>query len=241
MRPNILIYNTPEDLAEGFAVYMQSLIEKSNKNSFHIALSGGSTPKLLFNCLANKYRDQIKWNIIHLWWGDERMVPPDDSESNYKMTKDNLLSFIDIPADNIHRIHGEESSGEETNRYSSEIKKFIPSNNNLPVFDLIILGMGEDGHTASIFPNQMELLDSTEICEVAPHPVSGQKRITLTGNVINNAKIVAFIVTGTRKAGKIAQIFSKAEVAASYPAAHINPTGKLVWFLDKPASEGLNS
>jgi 6-phosphogluconolactonase len=101
--------------------------------------------------------------------------------------------------------------------------------------------MGEDGHTASIFPNQMELLDSTEICEVAPHPVSGQKRITLTGNVINNAKIVAFIVTGTRKAGKIAQIFSKAEVAASYPAAHINPTGKLVWFLDKPASEGLNS
>jgi 6-phosphogluconolactonase len=226
-------YDTPEKVAAGFAEYMHTLLEGSNKKQFHIALSGGSTPKLLFNHLADKFREKIRWETVHLWWGDERMVPPDDKESNYKMTKDNLLSFIDIPEENIHRIHGEEEPEKEATRYSYEISEVVPSSGNLPIFDLIVLGMGEDGHTASIFPHQMYLLGSSNICEVAHHPVSGQNRITITGNIINNAAIVAFLVTGSGKAEKIREIFSGEEGAHLYPAAHIKPEGTLCWFLDK--------
>jgi 6-phosphogluconolactonase len=228
-------YDTPEDVAAGFTEYLHALLQKSNKNQFHIALSGGSTPKTVFNYIVNHYKTKIQWSKVHLWWGDERMVPSNNSESNYKMTKDNLLSFIDIPEKNIHRIHGEAEPVDEAIRYSTEIKEHITIKNGLPSFDLIILGMGEDGHTASIFPHQMELLNSTNTCEIAQHPVSKQKRITLTGRIINNAEIVALLITGENKSEKIATIFTNSENAALYPASHIKPSGTLCWFLDKSA------
>ena len=142
----------------------------------------------------------VDWSFVHFFWGDERCVPPDDPESNFGMVNSGFLSKIDIPAINIHRIRGEEDPSTEAVRYSSEIVNYTRTTCGLPVFDQIILGMGEDGHTVSIFPSNSEMLYSEKICEVATHPLSGQKRITITGKVINNSDVVTFLVTGHSKA-----------------------------------------
>ena len=227
------IFDTPAQVAEAFA---EHFIKSSKaKAPFHIALSGGSTPKLLFDLLAEKYNDQIDWSDIHLWWGDERCVAPDDDDSNYKMTKEHLLDAIDIAPTNIHRVKGEDEPKMEATRYGHEIKNTLPDSNGLPQFDMIILGMGADGHTASIFPHEIHLLDDPNTCAVATHPDSGQVRVTLTGDVINNAREVAFLVTGASKAEKVKAIFEKTGDYMHFPAAHISPSGTLHWFLDKAA------
>ena len=153
------------------------------------------------------------------------------------MTKDHLLSKIDFPEENVHRIKGEDDPEQEAARYSAEILKNVPGENMIPRFDIIILGMGPDGHTASIFPHQMELLTTARICDVATHPESGQKRITLTGKVLNQANKVAFLVTGGNKKEKVKEILTKTGNWKLYPAAHVKPiNGELIWFLDDSAS-----
>ena len=235
MEPKIHISADKETTARAFADFLWNLSKDGRELS--VALSGGSTPKLLFEILAEEYDDHFDWNKIHFYWGDERCVPPYDDESNFKMTREHLFDKIKIPIENIHRVLGESNPDDEARRYSSEIKSNIESKSGLPSFDLIILGMGDDGHTASIFPHQMELLTDEEICAVARHPESGQNRITLTGTVINNAKVVAFLVTGSAKREKVTEIFSKSKSAESYPAFHIAPTsGELHWFLDEDAA-----
>ena len=155
------------------------------------------------------------------------------------MTFDHLLSKIDIPQTNVHRIRGEDHPEKETERYSTEISSHLPHRQALPSFDLILLGMGEDGHTASIFPDQMHLLTSAKICAVARHPQSGQQRVTLTGKVINNAEMVTFLVTGAAKAKRVATIRGQQTNRMNYPAAHVRPVdGRLYWFLDKAAVGG---
>lgn len=234
MKPDIQIFKDNQGVAEAFAKYLYELIQGKEKIS--IALSGGSTPKVLFRHLAQYYVDKIDWTKVHFFWGDERCVPSDHEESNFHTTATLLLQYIDIPEENIHPVIGEGIPDFEAIRYGEEIVSSLELKNDLPVFDLIILGMGADGHTASIFPHQMKLLSSKEICAVAEHPESGQKRITLTGPVINQAKEIAFLVTGNSKAEKINEILSRERNWADYPAAHIQPTnGKLIWFLDKAA------
>lgn len=229
-------YKNPEELALNFAKYLANQIDQSK--SYTIALSGGSTPKLLFEILASEFNEVINWHSLHVYWGDERCVPPGDSESNYGVANDILFRRLNS-APSIHRVMGENDPTVEAERYGNEINSNLPLNNQLPQFDLIILGMGDDGHTASIFPDQMELLTSTSICEVAHHPTSGQKRITLTGPVINNAKQVSFLVAGESKAERIRQIHFDRE--HQYPASHINPSnGKLIWWLDEAASRYLS-
>ncbi|PTB94544.1 6-phosphogluconolactonase [Marivirga lumbricoides] len=224
-----------EKLSEEFANFF--LRETQNKPVFHIALSGGSTPKILFDLLAKEYATKFNWQTIHFWWGDERCVPPTDDESNYKMTKELLIDKIAIPPQNIHRILGENAPEKEAIRYTKEIEGIIPAKNGLPRFDLMLLGMGPDGHTASIFPNQIELIKAEPICAVATHPESGQKRVTLTGATINNSAEIAFLVTGANKAEKIQEIFNKEGDYKKYPAAHIKATdGKLSWYLDESAA-----
>jgi 6-phosphogluconolactonase len=184
--------------------------------------------------LAEKYSLIVPWQKIHFWWGDERMVSPDDPESNFVVANKYLFSRIGLPNSHIHRMKGEENPDKEAHRYSLEIKSLVPMMNGWPVFDLILLGMGDDGHTASIFPNQMELLESDQITEVAFHPITGQKRITLTGKVLNNAKKVAFLISGESKAQIFDDIIHKSKEALCYPASYIHPNGELHWFCDKP-------
>lgn len=234
-KDNIRIFENPQATAKAFGEYLVSQV--SGETEYHVALSGGSTPKLLFEYLGEEYPRSDAWTKVHFYWGDERCVPPEDDESNYKMAKELLLNQMKVPEANIHRIKGEEDPQEEANRYSQELLDHLPDRNGFPVFDMIILGLGEDGHTASIFPHQMELLESGNICDVATHPDSGQKRVTLSGEVINSGKQVAFLVTGAKKAEKVGTIVNKQEGCLQYPAAHVAPHhGNVLWFLDEPAA-----
>jgi 6-phosphogluconolactonase len=208
-----------------------------NRDKLCIVLSGGNTPKLFYKIFAEYYIQKIKWEYIHLFWSDERCVPPDNSESNFKMTKEYLLNLMSIPSDNIHRIIGENDPVFEAERYSNEILSNVKIKNNLPSFDITILGLGEDGHAASIFPGQLHLITSEKICESTIHPVTKQNRITLTGKVINNSDEIIFLVTGKAKSKVIKKIVNDEEGADSYPAYHICSTeGNTEWFLDNNAA-----
>jgi len=242
MKRKVKIFRTPEDLAEYFAKELSERINGAakKKESIKIALSGGSTPGILFSILAEKYRRSTSWNYVHLFWVDERCVAPDDAESNYGMTKEILLDRIDIPQEHIHRMRGEDDPAKEAERYSREIIQHVAAKNSFPSFDIIILGMGDDGHTASIFPGNERLLQSDKVCETAIHPASLQKRITLTGKVINNSKEIFFLVTGIKKSQVIEQIFGKNKNSAMFPSSFINSiNGRTVWLLDEEAAKNI--
>jgi len=235
----IQITNSIEELSEFFA---RLLIDRVNNSTgdFHLALSGGSTPKIIFEYLAAHHQNTILWDNVKFYWGDERCVPPTDPQSNYKMAHDSFLSKLHISTHNIFRIKGEDEARQEVDRYSSVI--LLQLKDDFPRFDLIMLGLGEDGHTASIFPNQKSLLTSDKICATAVHPGTGQARITLTGKVINNAANVVFIATGKGKSKIIDAIINKKDNFKDYPASFINPKeGQLYWLLDKDAASLLHS
>lgn len=233
----VKIFESTQKVYDAIAKSIQKLTRNPKQDVFNIALSGGNSPKGLFKLISQKYADQIPWKRIHLWWVDERCVAPDNEQSNYNMTREYLLSHISIPDGNIHRIRGEKPPTDEAKRYSGEINKLLNNRSNNPVFDLIILGMGDDGHTASIFPDQMELFGYPDNCAVAQQPQTGQKRITITGNVLNNANHIFFLVTGKNKATRIYEIMNNNEAAKLLPAYHIAPeNGNLIWFLDEEAA-----
>ena len=235
-KDKIIIFDRPKDLAAGFA---EILINKINsfpagKDSVNIALSGGSTPIELFKILAADYKNIVNPNNVHYYWADERCVPADSAESNYGNARKYLFSKVEIEQGNIHRINGEAEPETEAVRYSDLVNANIPKKNNLPCFDIILLGIGEDGHTASIFPDQMELLTSDKIYAVSAQPETGQKRITITGRIINNAECVYFLVTGKSKALVTGDIYIGN--TKDYPAGYVNPlTGELYWMLDEDA------
>jgi 6-phosphogluconolactonase len=240
MEKTVRIYDSPEELAEAFARELASSFRNATEKGsvFTVALSGGSTPSALYSLLAEKYADSVNWKYIHFFWGDERCVPPDDPESNYGMAFDKFLGRIDIPPGNIHRIAGEGIPSVEALRYSGEILLNTRSFNGLPVFNHFILGMGEDGHIVSIFPSNREMFHSDKICDVAVHPVTGQKRITVTGKVINNSESVTFLVTGKSKAETVERIFMKDN---GFPASDVMPYhGRLAWLLDKEAASKIS-
>lgn len=233
---NLHIFKSPGDVAQKFAEVLISEIENSSGTAFHLAISGGKTPDLLFAMLAEKNLSESFWQKVHFWWVDERMVLPTDPESNFGLVNRLLFSKISIPETNIHRIKGENQPDFEAQSYASQIVKELPRLNGLPVFDMILLGMGDDGHTASIFPDQMHLLESDELYAVAEHPVNGQKRVTLTGKVINAAHRICFLVTGSSKAERIKELNHTPEHAKYLPAKYIHPTtGELNWYTDEAA------
>ncbi len=228
---NLQIFDTKNELAVYFG---QLLYERSlTKDKITIALSGGSTPKAIFDELALKFKDKIDWKKIHLFWGDERCVPPTDDESNYKMTYDHLLNKVSIPKENIHRVPGEKSVDEATAFYIDHLINNLPIINGIPQFDIVLLGMGTDGHTASIFPYQIDLWDNENICVPAQHPDSGQNRVSLSGKIINHAREVFFLVTGNDKAGKVDEIQNQKGDFRNYPASLVKDA---VWLLDKEAA-----
>jgi 6-phosphogluconolactonase len=234
----IKIFPTSYELAEKFAEELVSLINESagRNNQFTVVLSGGTTPELLFSVLGDHFSKSVQWNYVQFFWGDERCVPADSSESNYGMTKRKLFDKIVIPSSNIHRIIGENDPESETIRYSEVISSNTRKRNGLPVFDLVILGLGDDGHTASLFPDRPELLVSDKICEVAVHPITHQRRITITGRVLNNAEAIVFLATGIKKAAVIETLFKKDLSAQNLPAYYIVPVnGNLTWYIDKEA------
>lgn len=239
-KEQLRIFSSPEETAAAFGRYFIDKLSESKE--FHCALSGGSTPKMLFSYLAEKYHDFDGWSSLHVYWGDERCVSPEDDESNFKMTKELLLDKVGIPTQNIHRVKGEHDPPIEASRYSEELRKAIPITSGMPTFDMIILGMGDDGHTASIFPHEIDLLTSSKVCAVATHPTSGQNRVTLTGQIINHAKEVIFLVTGEGKKNRIAEVFNREGDWEKYPVSYITPSsGKLLWYVDQAAVSALGN
>jgi 6-phosphogluconolactonase len=174
MKKEIYLLNDISEMAKRLAEDFKTALESNAASGemLTVALSGGHTPKAFFQVLAEPpYRDGLPWDKVVLFWGDERCVPPDDDQSNFKMTNDALLSHINIPEANIHRVLGENPPDEEATRYEEEIKRNIPAGGNgFPRFDWIFLGMGEDGHTASLFPGAPTLKERDRICVVATHP-----------------------------------------------------------------------
>ncbi|MBI5729604.1 MAG: 6-phosphogluconolactonase [Ignavibacteriales bacterium] len=236
---DIKIFSTEDSAAESIAEVFFIMSEEyyHNKKKLYVALSGGNTPQIFFNKLVEKYKEKIQWKNICFFWADERCVAPTNSDSNYGMTKQFLFDKIQIPAENIYRILGENDPLIEAERYSSVIKNIVPERNNLPSFDLTMLGMGNDGHTASIFPSQLHLIRSEKICETTVHPLTFQKRITLTGTIINNSSQIIFFVTGENKSKILTDILNLSDRSSSFPAAYIKPIcGKLSWYLDKDAA-----
>ncbi|MGQ1787162.1 MULTISPECIES: 6-phosphogluconolactonase [unclassified Saccharicrinis] len=228
---NIKIFGSKQMLAQYFGQLLKERTEQSDK--INIALSGGSTPKAIFDELAAKYANVIQWEKVFLFWGDERCVPPSDEQSNYKMTMDHLLSKVSIPKENVFRVKGEMEPQLACETYKKLLRDKLPQADGLPQFDIMLLGMGDDGHTASIFPHEIALWDAKADCVVATHPESAQKRISLTGEVINNSKEIFFLVTGAGKADKLDEIIHQKEGFQKYPAARVaNP----VWLLDKEAA-----
>ena len=205
-----------------------------------IALSGGSTPKALYSMLASaEFNLQLPWRQIHLFWGDERCVAPDHAESNFRMVKEALLSKILIPAENVHRLRGEFEPAAAASAYETELRQFfLPSPGQSPRFDLILLGLGEDGHTASLFPHSSALNETARWVATTYVEKLDAHRLTLTFPVINNAAQIAFLVAGASKAAIVKEILASEK--CDYPAARIRPeNGQLIWFVTQDAAGNL--
>ena len=220
----------------------------------NIALSGGSTPALLFRLWASEYADATPWERLRFFWADERCVPPYDSQSNYGMTKRNLLDLAPVPPEQVFRIRGEADPSAEALRCTAEAARLVPARcdseerlrteapcgsgevvpaavpcgsgevvpaaERTPQFDIVLLGIGEDGHTASIFPGQEALLSAPQTYAVAVHPESGQRRITLTGRPLLQAARLFFLVCGSPKAEVLADLYASPDAGPAAFVAH---------------------
>lgn len=232
---NYQLFETAEKVIETLA---NSLLRYSQQGrAVHISLSGGSTPKQLFASLASSpYAEKIQWQNLHFWWGDERCVAPNDPESNYGDANHLLFQHINIPAENIHRILGENDPEQEAIRFADEMTQVIPAKRGLPAFDWIVLGMGTDGHTASLFPNQTNF-DESALTLVASHPESGQLRVSKSARLLANAERITYLVLGESKAKVVQQIQQQPADALPYPAAKIvSSHGQTEWYLDSQAA-----
>ena len=226
--------------AENFLTFARSSLQ--SKESLTVALSGGSTPRKFYYLLGcPPYRGQIEWHRIHFFWVDERCVSPEDEESNFKTVYDKLLSRVPVPEENIHRIRGEESPEEAAREYERAIRTFW-SRKVMPVFDLIVLGMGEDGHTASLFPGSEALKEKKRLAVPVYRKEPEVNRVTLTLPVLNNASQVLFLISGRPKAKVLAEILGDGEKKRRYPAGLISPArGKITWLIDQEAAENLKT
>jgi 6-phosphogluconolactonase len=220
--------------AEEFSHCAESAI--AERGRFCVALSGGNTPKGVYAELAAQKKDSLPWNKIYVFFGDERHVPPENSESNYRMARESLLSKVPIPEENVRRILAELPAPAAAVQYEMDIRSFfhLPAG-AWPRFDLIFLGLGDDGHTASLFPGSPALAESSRIVVDNFVEKFNGYRITFTYPVLNHADKVFFLVSGRSKAQIVKEIFTSRE--AAYPALGVQPeNGKLLWIADKDAA-----
>lgn len=233
-----LIYPSFIETARALILHLLNIMKDDPDKTFHIAFSGGSTPALMYDLWANEYKDITPWTRIKLYFVDERCVPPENSESNYGMINSLMLGAIPIPYENVFRIKGEENPEKEAVRYSGMVKRQLPSKDGWPVFDVVLLGAGTDGHTSSIFPGQEKLLTSDKIYVVSHNPNNGQKRIAMTGCAIINARHVIFLITGRNKAGVVAEMCTFGDTGPAAYVAHHAENAEL--FLDDYAASKIN-
>jgi len=241
-RPHVQVLPDPSALAAEAATRFAQLADEAvaEGRRFAVALSGGSTPRAAYALLATSpWRDQVPWPKVHLFWGDERCVPPDDPQSNYRMAREALLDHIPIPESNVHRIRAERRPLEAAGAYEKELRRFFRSPSpQIPHFDLVFLGLGPDGHTASLFPNTAALNEADRLAVANHVPQQDAWRITLTFPVLNAASHVIFLVAGAGKAARVRDILGTATPTPRFPAQRVRPTqGTLTWLMDRAAAK----
>jgi len=248
LKGQLLIYSTHQELGEAAAAYVSRLSEQAiaDRGKFTVALSGGSLPKLLCPSLvAEPLHSQIDWSAWHVFWADERCVPLTHPDSNYGLADEYLFEHVDIPTEQIYPLNSTIPCSQAAKDYQDALRRvFQPDSNQLPRFDLILLGMGEDGHTASLFPNHPLLGETNRwVAPIFDSPKPPPERITLTLPVINNARHIVFITSGTSKAGVLAEMMASAASTKKLPAQMIQPVngGELRWFIDAAAASKLKA
>jgi 6-phosphogluconolactonase len=207
--------------------------------TFTVALSGGSTPRGLYALLAEQPPSPIPWANVHLFWGDERDVPPDHADSNFAMVQGTLLSKVGVPADHVHRIQPETGGAERAAaEYEEELRRFFRlAPGQWPRFDLVLLGMGSDGHTASLFPASPALEERERLVVSAYVEKLGARRVTLTLPVLNAAACVLFLLHGADKAEALLAVLEGDESPAPLPSRRVRPeAGELIWLVDRAAA-----
>lgn len=240
----IRILTTPQELFEAAA---EEVMRDANeavhaRGRFTIALSGGSTPKALYNLLATNARNALPWDRMFFFWGDERHVPPTDGDSNYRMADEVMLSKVPVPPGNIFRMPAENpDAARVADDYEKTLRKFFQlSGADAPQFDLILLGMGPDGHTASLFPGTAALQEKSRLVVANWVEKLKTSRLSFTLPVLNAGRCVAFLVSGTDKSTVLKTVLEENAPGEQYPAKLVNPSsGKLIWFLDRAAASAL--
>ncbi len=237
----VRVFQDIEELSRAAADFFSTLARDcaAKRGRFAVALSGGSSPKGLYALLGSPpYRDEVPWQQVHIFWSDERCVPPDSPESNYKLALDAFLSAVPLPDVNIHRVKGETAPDAAARSYEDDLQIFFRGP-GVPMFDLIILGAGEDGHTASLFPGSPSLDETARLAVPVYLEPPKKDRVTLTLPVLNCASHVLFLAWGRAKAGVVSQILEGND-ARKYPAGLVRPaSGKVTWLIDRQAAEKL--
>lgn len=236
------IFDNAEQVARAAADRFTEIAQASiaDRGRFSVALSGGSTPRLTYELLASPdYRDRIAWGSVHIFFGDERSVPPTHEESNYRMASEAMISRLPIPTENVYRMIGEDDPATAARLYEKALRSFF-NDAPWPRFDLVLLGMGDDGHTASLFPHTPALTERQ--AWVVANPVEKFKtfRLTLTPPTINHAAHILFMVTGAAKAARLAEVMHGPRDPERLPSQMIQTVdGSLTWLVDKASAVNL--
>jgi 6-phosphogluconolactonase len=246
-KPGVRIVADPEELArEGAGIFI-ARVQRAlrRKEACTVVLAGGSTPRGLYSLLAGgkSFQAAVPWEKVHFFFGDERHVPPDHPESNFRMANEVLLSKVAVPADHVHRMRGEEpDAGKAAEEYEGILRSFFrPKPGEIPELDFILLGMGADGHTASLFPGTEALKERNRLVAANWVPGLNACRLTMTLPLLNNARYVLFLVTGTQKAETMRKVLEEKSDEA-LPAGLIRPIkGKCLWLVDRSAARLLKT
>ena len=237
---SIEVFLNPQTLAEAAAEQFARFAWEAilRRGRFIVALSGGSTPRPTYARLASAdFSDKVDWFKVHVFWSDERAVPLDHPQSNYRMAREALLAHIPVPDGNVHPIRGDLDPRLAANRYEHEIASLFGSVEPTPRFDLILLGLGSDGHTASLFPHTAALNERERVVVANRVPQLSTWRITFTAPLINAAHNVTFLVTGEEKAEVLALVLKGERQPEDYPAQLVDPaSGRLTWLVDEAAA-----
>jgi 6-phosphogluconolactonase len=239
MKPDLRLFPNSEDLsrtaAEAFVLLSNNAITKHGR--FAVALAGGNTPRAIYELLGTDYREQIGWPRVHFFWGDERYVPNNDPDSNYRMARESLFDHVPILAENVHRMPTEFIQPETAaQNYEKSLRDFWPD--SLPRFDLIQLGLGPDGHIVSLFPNSPLLQEEQRlVAAVTDSPKPPPTRLTLTLPVINHAAQIHFFVSGAEKAEALRSTLQGPRDWQKFPAQAVQPAnGQVIWWVDEKAA-----
>ncbi len=246
MKPELQVHPNLEDLSAAVARLFVQLARQRivQTGQFSVALSGGSTPRRLYELLGSEdFSRQIEWPKVHLFQVDERCVPPEHSASNFRMIRESLLERVEIPDRNVHRVDGELPPAEAAQKYEEDLRKFFSVQPpEFPRFDLLYLGMGADGHTASLFPGSKNLNELARWAVPSEPGPEGLDRVTLTVPVLNNAAHIIFLVTGSEKSETLARVLAPLGIDSPLPAQLVAPSDGLVhWHCDEAAASQLKS